>query len=508
MEEKNSFLMENEKIANKIAAKVMRVTFIIFTLIYILDIIGIFVVDKGIMTVAYILGSIMLWTPTILVDVIKINNEKTKYINTLCAVLFVAIMTTTLTYHVVALYIYGIAISSLYFSKRLNVFATVLSVICVSIGQILAFILETLPDKNFRVMNNLIVYSVIPRAMVLIAVAAIFTMLCKRTALMLSNLMGADEQKKMLDHMTRMKEKSKETSNNMLQMVKELAVITEASTKANEEIAQESGVMLQSSADNTKEIESINEKIHEITLQLAELSEMNDTIAELAEQVNENTKENQERMNYATESMEQIHESTKECRDVISNLGEESKEILGIIKVITGISSRTNILALNATIEAARAGEHGKGFAVVAQEIQKLSEQTKSAVEDIRIIVNQVVGNTEEAVTAMENSARLTQMGMESIKEAGVTTSLITKSNNEMSGKIISMDKIAETVNERSREVSVSMDQVNENTRQNYNGIEHVTAATQENSAGTESIAQMVTSISRMAEEMEKVVRG
>ena len=96
---------------------------------------------------------------------------------------------------------------------------------------------------------------------------------------------------------------------------------------------------------------------------------------------------------------------------------------------------------------------------------------------------------------------------MKKIKEAGVTTSLITKSNNEMSGKIISMDKIAETVNERSHEVSVSMEQVNENTRQNYSGIEHVTAATQENSAGTESIAQMVTSISRMAEEMEKVVR-
>lgn len=83
------------------------------------------------------------------------------------------------------------------------------------------------------------------------------------------------------------------------------------------------------------------------------------------------------RMDDATDSMEQIHRSTNECKKVISTLGEESKEIIGIVETITRISSQTNILALNATIEAARAGEHGKGFAVVAEEIQKHSESKR-----------------------------------------------------------------------------------------------------------------------------------
>ena len=66
-----SLLLKNEKEANLIVAKVMRVTFIIFTLIYILNIIGVFIVDGVIMTTAYILGSCLLLLPTLFVNVLK-----------------------------------------------------------------------------------------------------------------------------------------------------------------------------------------------------------------------------------------------------------------------------------------------------------------------------------------------------------------------------------------------------------------------------------------------------
>ena len=49
MKEKNSFLIEQEKQANKLAAQVMQVTFLFFTLTFILNIIGIFKVEKTIM---------------------------------------------------------------------------------------------------------------------------------------------------------------------------------------------------------------------------------------------------------------------------------------------------------------------------------------------------------------------------------------------------------------------------------------------------------------------------
>ncbi|MGN0169310.1 MAG: methyl-accepting chemotaxis protein [Lachnospiraceae bacterium] len=499
MEEKSGVLIQNEKEANRAVAKVMRITFLIFTLVFLLNVFGIFVVDMKTMTLAYVSGSVLLWIPTLLIRMGQQQKSYVKYVLILCAVCFVTIAAATLSYHSVLLYIYAIAIASLYFSKKLNILTMILSVAGTSAGQWICFSLDVFPDKNFPKAYELIVYGIIPRALVLIAIAAIFTMLCERTAGMLSNLLNAEEQERMMNHMQLMQEKSKQTSDELFRMVKELSVITEVSMESNEQIAEETNTVLQSFSENTEEITGMNERTQDINARLIELGTMNEQVAELAKQINERTKENQEKMNDATDNMEQIHASTDECKEIIWKLGEESKEILGIIKVITGISNQTNILALNASIEAARAGEQGKGFAVVSEQIQQLAEQTKKAVDDIGQIVMETVRHTENAVSVMEQSVELTKVGMESIREAGNSTAVITSSNSRMSEQILEMDRTVETIREQSAEVARGMEQVNTNTQGNYSAIEHVTEATQENSAGVVRIEAMVERIKELA---------
>ena len=501
MGSKSGVLVQNEKQANKAVSKVMRITFIIFTLVYILNVLGIFIVDMKVMTMAYVLGSIMLWMPTILVNVAKQDGSYVKYALTICAVIFITIVTSTLGYHVVLLYIYAIAIASLYFSKKINVMTMILSVIGVSAGQIICFWFNIFPDKNFTTLYKLIVYGIVPRAMVLIAIAAIFTMLCERTTGMLSNLMNAEEQERMIEEMRLMHEKSVETSKTLMGMVKELSHITENSMGSNRQIVEETGNVLDSFSKNSEEITGINERTQDINARLEELTAINRQLSDLANQVNQLSKENQDKMNSATESMEQIHRSTNECKEIVWKLGEESKEILGIIQVITGISQQTNILALNATIEAARAGEHGKGFAVVAEEIQKLAEQTRKAVDNIGTIVTASVEDTGRAVKVMEQSAELTETGMESMSEVGSSTASITSSNEKMTKQIMEMDHTVENIWIQRNKVAKGMQQVNVSTQNNYKAIEQVNAATQENSAGVEMIEDMVVRIRKMAEE-------
>ncbi|OWW22491.1 methyl-accepting chemotaxis protein [Noviherbaspirillum denitrificans] len=91
--------------------------------------------------------------------------------------------------------------------------------------------------------------------------------------------------------------------------------------------------------------------------------------------------------------------------EVMGKLQERSRRIHVITEVINEIAARTNLLALNAAIEAARAGEHGRGFAVVAGEVRQLAQRTKSATDDIGVMVREI---NEEAERAAEGMNALT----------------------------------------------------------------------------------------------------
>ena len=188
MTEENSILMDNEKQANRIVAKVMGTTFVIFTLIYLLNVWGVFEIRAWVMNTAYFGSCVILLFPTLFTFILKVEKPYVKYINVIGAALFVTLLSVTLTYHVVVIYVYPIAIASLYFSKKLNILATVLTVIGVSVGQLAAFYLDTLQDDNFTVLFDTLLWGIVPRAMVLTAMAIIFTMLCGRTVALLTRL--------------------------------------------------------------------------------------------------------------------------------------------------------------------------------------------------------------------------------------------------------------------------------------------------------------------------------
>lgn len=202
MTEKNEILFENEKQANRAVARVMFTTFVIFSFIYLLNVIGIFVIKPVVMMTAYIGSAVLLLTPSVLVFGLRSEARWIKYVNITSAALFVMLTSITLTYHVVVIYVYPIAIASLYFSRRLNVYATVITAIGVTAGQLAAFVLDTPKDDNFETLYKTIVWGIIPRGISLIAVGIIFTMLCTRAVLLLSNLIHAvEKQNKYHDEM-------------------------------------------------------------------------------------------------------------------------------------------------------------------------------------------------------------------------------------------------------------------------------------------------------------------
>jgi len=507
MENRDAVLLENERLGNIFTAKVMVVTFIVFTIIYLLDLVGIFTVKKDIMTASYITGGICMLMPSVVVHGLKKQESWVKYFNVSCAVLSVMAIYMNLTYHAVTFLVFGIAVSSLYFSCKLNIFAAVFTIVGTSISQMIAFAFDVFPDKNFTSWKYIICYNILPRSLTLLALAILFTAVSQRTSELLGSLMGAEEQKNMLDKLSRMKKKSSEVSDKLITMVTDLSEISELSNEANQRIAGKTEQILQGSSDNSDYVTKVNQYMKSITEQLQQMSQMSEQVQKLSNQVKELTVKNQTRMKDAADSMEQINESSNVCKDVIMKLGRESEEIIGIVQVITGISNQTNILALNASIEAARAGEHGAGFSVVAEHIQRLAEQTKSAVESIGKITHGVVESTQEAVISMDQSAALTRNGLDQIRSMEGSSQIIAASNENMADQIDQMNEITKTVYQHGKEVSNHMDQVQRNITNNCSAVEQVTAASQENSASIENITNMVMKIKNISEELNEIIR-
>lgn len=86
-----------------------------------------------------------------------------------------------------------------------------------------------------------------------------------------------------------------------------------------------------------------------------------------------------------------------QTQNLLDELLAQSKTVEKVVKLISGISDKTNLVALNATITAARAGERGRAFGVVANEVKELSLQTTTAAEEIRETLAKIQGDIGDA---------------------------------------------------------------------------------------------------------------
>ena len=103
----------------------------------------------------------------------------------------------------------------------------------------------------------------------------------------------------------------------------------------------------------------------------------------------------------ATDAVAAVESTT----GTMNKLGDSSREIGDVVKLITSIAEQTNLLALNATIEAARAGDAGKGFAVVADEVKQLAQETARATEDISRRVETIQEDADSATSSITEIA-------------------------------------------------------------------------------------------------------
>lgn len=156
---------------------------------------------------------------------------------------------------------------------------------------------------------------------------------------------------------------------------------------------------LQHQASHATQISAASEEISHFTNLVS--TNLESAVA-AASATHQSCSEGENAIRTAIDTIHSVSTKVEDTARSIDNLKAKSDQIQSITQVINSVAKQTNLLALNAAIEAARAGEHGRGFAVVADEVRELATKTASATNDIATMLTEIRGETDTAVSTME----------------------------------------------------------------------------------------------------------
>jgi methyl-accepting chemotaxis protein len=223
-------------------------------------------------------------------------------------------------------------------------------------------------------------------------------------------------------------------------------------------------------------------------------------------QATDRAKEGNKSVNKAVNQMAAIEQTVTNSAQVVTKLGERSKEIGQIVDTISGIAGQTNLLALNAAIEAARAGEQGRGFAVVAEEVRKLAEQSQDAAKQIAVLISEIQSDTDRAVVAMEDGTREVMLGAEVVNDSGNAFQEISDMVTNVSSQIREISASIEQMAIGSQQIVESVKEMDELSKKSSGEAQTVSAATEEQSASMEEIASSSQALAHLAMNLREAV--
>ena len=300
-----------------------------------------------------------------------------------CLVIIVISVSKGELHHMFPLLLASMAMSGIYFSRRILVAHWIITDI-VTIGAMIFFEGTAYSSVDSTLLIKGILGINFGSALIFYLVSCSIRFIEGANA-------ASDEADRLLVQVRNQMDESAELAEARSAVMRD---ITEIAYVLNES----SAVMLEVSTDLNRAAEDQNQTISQVYTDFEAIS------AAIAESSSESAKASK----MAQDSTEMITENNAEMQHVVDamlDINLSSQKIEGIIKTIEDIAFQTNILALNAAVEAARAGAVGKGFAVVAEEVRNLANKSAEAANSTSALIRTSINSIEKGTMLAKNTA-------------------------------------------------------------------------------------------------------
>ncbi|KGR75106.1 methyl-accepting chemotaxis protein [Ureibacillus sinduriensis] len=285
---------------------------------------------------------------------------------------------------------------------------------------------------------------------------------------------------KMSEQLRTLVEKTKKTSEHLLDSATNLSAISEETSASSEEVGRAITEIATGTQEQAHDLDKINQTVEMVSSSIGAMGTQSNAMHDITKQAEKVSIEGIEIVHQLQQSNTDSLAASQGVSEEIKNLNGKINQITQVMETIESIAEQTNLLALNASIEAARAGEYGKGFSVVAEEIRKLAEQSKNATHQVQEVVSSIVSETTKTVESVEGTMRtakklnddvvLTQSKFnqmsDSIKQIAQSLlavnkemDIITSYNHVMSEGIASASSVSEQTAASVQEIASSIDE-------------------------------------------------